>query len=66
MAVATAHDPLALPPPPAPQRRGQILVATVLAIAAGTVLIGTRPAAIGCPPVSASRTSRCWSPTPRW
>jgi cytochrome c oxidase subunit 3 len=40
MAVATAHDPLALPPPPAPQRRGQILVATVLAIAAGTVLIG--------------------------
>jgi cytochrome c oxidase subunit 3 len=40
MAVAMATEPLALPPPAAPQRRGQILVATILAVAAGTVLIG--------------------------
>lgn len=33
-------DALALPPAAAPQRRGQILVATALAIAAGTVLMG--------------------------
>jgi heme/copper-type cytochrome/quinol oxidase subunit 3 len=38
MAVATEH--LALPPAPAPQRRGQILVATFFAMAAGTVLMG--------------------------
>lgn len=38
MAVATEH--LALPPPPAPQRRGKTLVATIFVIAAATVLMG--------------------------
>lgn len=40
MAFTTATEPLALPPLPAPQRRGQIMVATILAITASTVLIG--------------------------